>query len=224
MIAAGSAAVLVFALDLWAVVGDWPPLRELDEAAATAAQRAGTAWAWWVPTWTMVSVVLGPWVFRAVAVVAVVVVLAQRSARRARSLERREAVIALAITILVGGFVPVAVKALVGRARPPEALVTAAQSSFPSAHAFGVVVAFGAAMAFVRMRSRGVNAQLWVVGSALVVLVCAARALLAVHYVSDVVAGAALGVAWLALAFTVLTIGRSDPAAAVSASGAAPAR
>ena len=92
------------------------------------------------------------------------------------------------------------VKAVVSRPRPPEALVAAAQSSFPSAHAFAAVVGAGVVVLTVadRGRRRAVVIAITMTACALALAVCVARVALAVHYVSDVVAGAALGGVWVA--------------------------
>lgn len=216
MLAVAGAAMALFAVVLWAVASSWPPLSGFDRAAAQAAARWGSTLPWWAGTWGMVSWVFGPWVFRAVAAAWVIVIFCLPSSPVGRG-----PALALAIMVLSGGLVPVGVKALVDRARPPEALVTAAQSSFPSAHAFAVVVAVGAALVFMRSRESREKGVFWVVGAVIVMLVCAARVLLAVHYVSDVIAGAALGIAWVALVCAAVSPARAD---GLSGSDADPAR
>ena len=73
--------------------------------------------------------------------------------------------------------------------------------SFPSGHAFGAMVFYGLLVAFAwvstERRTRRVAAV--VAGVLVVGAVGLSRVALGVHYLSDVVAGWAVGVAWLAL-------------------------
>lgn len=100
--------------------------------------------------------------------------------------------------VIVGGRLLVeAMKLLVHRARPaldPHP-VTIHSLSFPSAHAANSMIAFGAmALMFARPARRGPALIAAVCGS---LIVGASRTLLGVHYPSDVVAGWAVGAAWL---------------------------
>ncbi len=190
----------VFVAALVSVVAGWMPVIAIDHSVAAAAGRAGDAIPGWTALWATVSTVLGPTALR---VVAAVVVLGWAIARWRRGGAERHAdwhVPLAAATVLIGGIVPVAVKAVVSRPRPPEALVAAAQSSFPSAHAFAAVVAAGVVVLTVadRGRPRAVVIAITMAVCALALAVCVARVALAVHYVSDVVAGAALGGVWVA--------------------------
>ncbi|SDN76135.1 phosphatase PAP2 family protein [Geodermatophilus sp. DSM 45219] len=94
-------------------------------------------------------------------------------------------------------------KALVDRARPvvgSPVVETPSNASFPSGHSMTAVVVYGAllllALPAVRRRARP-----WLVaGTALlVVAVGSTRLALGVHFVSDVLAGWALGAGWLAV-------------------------
>jgi membrane-associated phospholipid phosphatase len=109
-------------------------------------------------------------------------------------------------------------KALVHRARPPEAIALIAQPgsfSLPSGHAFLTLV-FAGLLAFLAFRGIGAghaghsgrpsNARPWllrvvvlIVATAVVALVGLSRVYLGVHWASDVLAGWCLGGAWLAL-------------------------
>ena len=133
------AAGAVFVVALVSVVAGWMPVIAIDHSVAAAAGHAGDTIPGWTALWATVSTVLGP---AALRVAAVVVVLGWAIARWRRGGAERHAdwhVPLAAATVLIGGIVPVAVKAVVSRPRPPEALVAAAQSSFPSAHAFAAV-------------------------------------------------------------------------------------
>jgi undecaprenyl-diphosphatase len=97
-------------------------------------------------------------------------------------------------------------KAAVDRHRPPGALVHTSLSSFPSGHTIYSVALVACAIVLVRagagwvLRIAGAT-----VAAALVVVVAATRVYLVAHWLSDVLAGVALGVAvWCAVgAFTV---------------------
>ena len=95
------------------------------------------------------------------------------------------------------------VKGLVSRPRPPVArrLIEATGSSFPSGHAVRGVALFGAlvVLAVAMDWSRRAKVIVWLAASALVVVIASSRVLLGVHYLTDVTAGVALGIVWLAL-------------------------
>ncbi|WP_447588379.1 phosphatase PAP2 family protein [Microbacterium lacticum] len=211
----GVVAAALFCLVAVAVVTGWPPLAEIDRAGAAWGERNGGAQSWWVPVWTTVSAVFGPLAFRIAAVVALVWMLVRR--RRGASRAEASTLFFASATVLLGGIVPVAVKAVVDRPRPEAALVDALHSSFPSAHAFGITTA--ALVVMVALVGR-VSVAAWRatggVAGALVVLMCVARVALAAHYVSDVTAGVCLAVVWVLVARLLWQ--------RLSASSAAPAR
>ncbi len=110
----------------------------------------------------------------------------------------------LAVYVVVAGIgallLDPSVKALVGRLRPVVDVPVAAApgSSFPSGHALGSMVAYGALLLVFLPAVRRRRRPLAIALVALVVLaVGATRVLLGVHFVSDVVAGWLLGAAWL---------------------------
>ena len=112
----------------------------------------------------------------------------------------------------VGGglLVNVLMKLAFHRARPvlDDPLLTLSSYSFPSGHVAGSTIAYGLVVAWVFGRTRR---PLWrvlaVVGaSAAIALVAFTRMYLGVHYLSDVVAAFAEGVAWLALCLSALTV------------------
>jgi membrane-associated phospholipid phosphatase len=110
---------------------------------------------------------------------------------------------------LWGGFFGVAVlgasamsqvfKYLVARARPPEPLAMASGFAFPSGHAMGTAALFLGLFFVTRALFPRMQWAVAAVGAALVVAVGASRVYLGVHYPSDVVAGWALGTAWVVL-------------------------
>jgi membrane protein DedA with SNARE-associated domain/membrane-associated phospholipid phosphatase len=105
-----------------------------------------------------------------------------------------------AATLVAGGLITFAAvqiaKAAEGRLRPPAALVEAAGSSFPSGHAAYSVAYVAAAVATAPLL-RGLIGRTALVGAAIGVsaAIGLSRVYLQVHYLSDVVAGWALGAA-----------------------------
>lgn len=89
------------------------------------------------------------------------------------------------------------------RVRPvlEEPLLHISTYSFPSGHAVASTVFYGAACAlvFAHARSRGLRAAAAVAAAAMVLLVCASRVYLGAHFLSDVVAGVAVGMACVLL-------------------------
>lgn len=97
----------------------------------------------------------------------------------------------------------VGLKNLMQRPRPvlPEPLVHLTTFGFPSGHATASTVFYGAlvALVFTRVRSRLLRVLAAVAGVAMVLLVTFSRVYLGAHYLSDVIAGTAVGLLCLAL-------------------------
>ena len=95
------------------------------------------------------------------------------------------------------------------RARPvlDDPLLTLTSYSFPSGHVAGSTLMYGliVAWAFTRTRRPLVRAAVVAAAAGAIVLVAFTRMYLGVHYLSDVVAAFAEGVAWLALCLSALT-------------------
>ena len=106
------------------------------------------------------------------------------------------------IVVVVGDkLLTTGVKELANRARPTlEPIAKTLGPSFPSGHS-STAAAFFAAVALVLGLGRSPRTRGFLAGIAvaLAVAVAASRVLLAVHWVTDVVAGLALGWAWFAL-------------------------
>jgi membrane-associated phospholipid phosphatase len=100
------------------------------------------------------------------------------------------------------------VKLAFHRARPvfDEPLLTLSSYSFPSGHVAGSTILYGLGVAWVFGRTRRAFWRaLAVVGAlAMIVLVAFSRMYLGVHYLSDVAAAFAEGVAWLAICLSAL--------------------
>ena len=127
----------------------------------------------------------------------------------------------LALYLLVAGagalVLDPVLKALVGRLRPVLAhpIAHGTGSSFPSGHALGSMICYGALLLVFLPAARGRGRILLkVVVAAIVLIVGISRILLGVHYVSDVVGGWAVGVIWLgitAFAFELTRPGAGQP-------------
>ncbi|CAN5710116.1 phosphatase PAP2 family protein [soil metagenome] len=146
------------------------------------------------------------------AVVLVAVLLVWRTGHRRR-------VVFLVATSLGGGIVDTLVKAAVDRPRPvvDHPVATALGKSFPSGHAMSSTVTYGALLVAVwpwipaRFRRSALVATVL-----LVLAVGTSRLFLGVHFVSDVVGGYVLGLAWLAAATAVFAVWRrEEPVAAL---------
>jgi membrane-associated phospholipid phosphatase len=126
---------------------------------------------------------------------------------------RRRLAAYLVVTVVGGSLVDTAVKVLVNRPRPvvDHPLDTAFGTSFPSGHSMAATLTYGAlVLAFLPMVPR--RARVWVVSAAVaaVLAIGCSRLLLGVHFLSDVVGGYILGLAWLIAATAVFEIWREE--------------
>lgn len=188
---AGSAvvAVGVFVAMLAGYTTGWAPLARFDDAALAPMLRVGEAHPGWVTAWDVFCTVLGPTAFRLVTVVVIVIAFARRNVRIA---------VFLIVSVELSGLVTEIAKNLVDRPRPPGALVAAASSSFPSGHALGVMVAVCALLTVaLPLVDPGRRGWLIALGVTLIVAIGAGRVVLNVHHPSDVIAGWALGYAYV---------------------------
>ena len=123
---------------------------------------------------------------------------------------RRLLVQAALLPLVLGGaeFLNLGLKLAFHRPRPEVAFVSIDTYSFPSGHAMVSTAAYGAlayiAWAYVRSpRGR----MLLVAGTTVfVALICFSRLYLGVHYLSDVLAGAAGGLFWLSVSVAIITV------------------
>lgn len=177
-------------------------LVELDGDVARWAAGSMPAWAEWLArpvTW------LGGLVGVAVVVFCVSAWLLHRG-------ERQRATLLVVVTVGIQLLVAMAKQGF-ARERPAfgSAIDLPSSFSFPSGHAASGIAVFGLlgllAARVPQARSRAIAITGFVVGA----LVGASRVVLNVHYVSDVLAGACLGLAWLVacvLATRALSLGR----------------
>ncbi|MEY2422149.1 MAG: hypothetical protein QOI95_2216 [Acidimicrobiaceae bacterium] len=119
----------------------------------------------------------------------------------------------LVVTSVVGGLIDTAVKVLVNRPRPvvDHPIASALGKSFPSGHAMSSTVTYGAlALVFLPVLPRRWR-PVGLCGVVLLVLaIGTSRLFLGVHFVSDVVGGFVLGLAWLAASTAAFSIWRTE--------------
>ena len=117
---------------------------------------------------------------------------------------------ALLLLVATGGGLVLnsALKSFFDRPRPQvfDWGTHAATSSFPSGHAMSAAIVYST-VAYLAAR---LHKQVWarwitlVVAAVIIVLICASRMYLGVHYPSDVIAGATIGLAWAAFCMATL--------------------
>lgn len=119
----------------------------------------------------------------------------------------------LAVTSAGGALVNSAVKVAVNRPRPSpvDPVATAYGDSFPSGHAMASVVVYGSLL-LVFLPALGRRGRLPAAAGTVVLALAigCSRLALGVHYLSDVVAGWVLGVAWLSASVAAFSIWRQE--------------
>ncbi|MGI9051918.1 MAG: phosphatase PAP2 family protein [Ilumatobacteraceae bacterium] len=166
-------------------------LARLDAELAAWGSRRATSSA--VEVLKVVTHFGGTWVVTVGLVVAVVVDLL-----RYRNLE----VIAFAAIVLIGEKLIVnGLKAVIDRQRPAVMpLVSFAGPSFPSGHAAAAAAVWPAvALILGRNRPKVVRASLTAVAALIAIAVATSRALLGVHWLTDVIGGLAVGYGWFVI-------------------------
>ncbi|MCM3926285.1 phosphatase PAP2 family protein, partial [Frankia sp. AiPs1] len=220
------AAALAFVVIAIMVDAGWSPVVENDADVAESLGRLAATTAWLVTALRWVSEVFHPTVFRVLAAVGGGA-LWWRSRRggvgRADPAATRRLVVFALVTVGAGGLLATGFKDLIGRARPSFAnpVAHAAGLSFPSGHALGAMVAAVVCLVAVRTVTGRRASWPWWGGWGLIVAVTGfSRLGLGVHFVSDVLGGYLLGVAW-ALGMAALL--RPWQSGAVAAGRAGPA-
>lgn len=122
--------------------------------------------------------------------------------------KRRTLIVAWVLSYVGGTILDGVMKEVVRRPRPEYAMRFLHYNtwSFPSGHSMGSLIGF-AMLAYtiirvVPVRNMLAETAIWTGALVMVALVGYSRIYLAVHYLSDVIAGYTLGVLWLAVVFT----------------------
>jgi len=107
---------------------------------------------------------------------------------------------AFAVGCMIGGFISTPVKDLVDRPRPALApLLDLSNAAWPSAHAVSAAISMGAIAWFLVRGMRFPPQLVWPLAGIAIAMVGFTRIYLGVHWPSDIVAGWALGLAWVAI-------------------------
>jgi len=112
--------------------------------------------------------------------------------------EKKKAISLVLIYVVAIGVNEI-LKAMIGRGRPPieEALVLASRNSFPSGHAVFSVFFFGRLIDYWEEKVKSkYKVVLKILGAGLIMGIIFSRLYLGVHWLSDVVGGAMLGLIW----------------------------
>ena len=210
LVGLAASALALYAL-LWVgIAQQWQWIDTMDRFALDVLHDFGTAHPGWVVFWDVFCIVLGPTVFRLVALVVIVVALARRNVRPAMF---------LVISVELSGLITEAAKAAANRPRPGEAFVHAWSTSFPSGHAVGVMVAVLAFLTLLLpIARRPLRPVLIVIGAIVVVAIGFGRVALNAHHPSDVLAGWALGYVWFVVCVLLV-----PPVEAITAADETPA-
>ena len=127
--------------------------------------------------------------------------------------KRRRLLFFLLATTLGGGIIDTIVKLAVNRPRPSleEPVATAFGKSFPSGHAMTSTVCYGALLLiFLPALPRRWRLPVFALTALLVTAIGFSRLALGVHYISDVLGGFVLGLAWLSAATSAFSIWREE--------------
>ncbi|MEV6595742.1 phosphatase PAP2 family protein [Actinoplanes sp. NPDC051346] len=182
---------LGFGILLLLVRGHWGPLQRLDSGVADGLNRLVSTRPAVVDALEFVARAGGRPIMMWLVTIAVVAMLIRRRFRLA---------IYLVVTGVGALLMDPSLKALIARLRPVVDIPVASApgNSFPSGHALGSMIVYGALL-LVFLPAVSARHRKWfiTVMAMIVVAIGITRISLGVHYVSDVLAGWMLGAAWL---------------------------
>jgi membrane-associated phospholipid phosphatase len=120
---------------------------------------------------------------------------------------RTRLILPLWVTLVGAQATTWSLKFITARVRPPFLEgVTAGSPSFPSAHATVSVAVYGfLALAIAQGVPQG-RALVFSVTGVVIALICFSRLLLSLHYLTDVAAGGAIGLAWVLIGWSLLRL------------------
>lgn len=199
LLATLAAAVAVAVPLAFLVRAGWAPLVRLDDGVEQAAHRAVLGSSWLLEVAKALSVVGHPLV-ATVVMLGLAVLLGFRGHRRLAVL----LVVARAGAQLLSS----GAKYAVDRARPawPDPVSQAAGPSFPSGHSLASATLYASVLVVaLSLAGRWIRRAALVLTVVMPLAVAASRVLLGVHYLSDVVAGLALGFGWVVACTAILS-------------------
>jgi membrane-associated phospholipid phosphatase len=186
------------------VRANWDPLIDLDQSVANGLHAVAVRHPWFVSLLKGLSDVFDPITFRVLSTGIALVLLARRHVRLGAW---------TLVTVWGAALLGLVLKVLVARTRPDlvDAVATAPGNSFPSGHALTSTVGSAVLLLLVMPLLHG-RWRALAVGVAVAIPVATgfARVGLGVHFLSDVVAGELLGLAWVATSTAVFRAWRHD--------------
>jgi membrane-associated phospholipid phosphatase len=180
------------------------PVTRIDQSAASGLYSFAEHRPWLQSCLTMISLVGKP-LWLAIAVSAGAAYVFWRG--------RRRLALFLVATVVGGGLVDSAVKILVNRPRPEidNPLIYAWGKSFPSGHAMSSTVTYGALLlVFAPALKWHARIAAFAATCTLVLAIGISRLMLGVHFISDILAGYVLGLAWLIGSTAMFSIWRKE--------------
>jgi membrane-associated phospholipid phosphatase len=186
------------------VRASWDPLIDLDTTVAERLHDVAVQHAWFVSLLKALSDVFDPITFRVLTTLIALALLARRHVRLGAW---------TLVTVWGAALLGLVLKVLVDRTRPDlvDAVATAPGNSFPSGHALTSTVGSAVLLLLVMPLLRG-RWRALAVGVAVAIPVATgfARVGLGVHFLSDVVAGELLGLAWVVTTTAIFRAWRHD--------------
>nr|WP_240670141.1 phosphatase PAP2 family protein [Actinoplanes solisilvae] len=186
-------AGLAFGTLLLLVRANWSPLRDLDQSIATGLNDLIAPHAALAKALNVVTSAGGRGFLVPIVLMVIVLLLIRRLPRLA---------LYLAVTGLGAAILDPGLKALVGRVRPvvAEPIGSYSGPSFPSGHTLGATIVYGMLALVLLSATRGRH-KAWILSVAGLVIVAVglSRIALGVHFLSDVLAGWLLGLAWISV-------------------------
>lgn len=194
LVVSAAVGTVVLLVVVCALHFDWSVVHLADRQVLRSGHVIASASAPTVLVLKAVSALTVPYVYT-IAVSSLATVLVSRG----RSLSA----VYLLVTCLVGLRIAPTLKDVVRRPRPDltDPVAGAGGFSFPSGHTVAVTVVALATLLVLLPLVRSARARAWLVAAAVsaVLLVGTARLVLGVHFLTDVLAGAAAGAAWVAV-------------------------
>ena len=186
------------------VRGRWDPLLDVDQGASSGLHGFALEHGAFVTALKWISTIGSAFIYVPLFTALTLWLLAHRLRRLA---------LFVAVTEIGSPIINALVKGAVNRARPvlSDPVAHAGGLSFPSGHAQGATVAVSVLLLVFLPRLHGrARVAALIAAPSWVVLVCFSRVALGVHFVSDVVAGVILGLAWVAVTTALFSAWRRE--------------